>query len=685
MPSQQLTPEIPPILVIDDNTSHLRTLADIVESEGLQPLCCQTGREALAACEQHEVHVAVLDLRLPDMDGLALLDALLRSRPQLKVIVHTGYASLDTAMAAVNRGAFAYVQKMGNIEELLAHIHRAFHTYLAGYSEGLEHEVEQRTQAFIRANDDLRSEVAERRQIEAALRESEAQFRQLISGSVQGVLIIDPNMKPCFVNRSYVEIFGYDTPDEILAMDTMLPLIAPQEHARLLGYREACLRGEQVPIHYEYQGVRKDGTEIWLDNKSTLVSWGGKTATQSTVFDITEGKKAEAERQYLEQQLLQSQKMESMGTLAGGIAHEFNNILSAMLGFTDLTQYEVPQGSRAWSNMQEVLKAGRRAKELVQQILTFSRPADHDWEPLSLALVVQEAVVLLRATLPTTIAIQQHLDDTRGTILANRTQLHQVVLNLCTNAAHAMRDSGGLLEISVETVEVDQAFAKHHPPLAPGPHVCFRVRDTGPGMPPEVVARIFEPFFTTKDVGEGTGMGLAIVHGIVTSTNGAMTVQSTPGEGTTFAMYLPQHADAPVPETRDHPGVPMSQGSECILFVDDEDILVRVGQAMLTRLGYDVVAYANSVEALEAFRAEPQRFDLVITDQTMPAMTGEALARELRSIRADIPIILCTGFSHVMNAEKARAVGIDAFCMKPFAVRDLAVTIQHVLQLTQIR
>jgi CheY-like chemotaxis protein/anti-sigma regulatory factor (Ser/Thr protein kinase) len=255
-----------------------------------------------------------------------------------------------------------------------------------------------------------------------------------------------------------------------------------------------------------------------------------------------------------------------------------------------------------------------------------------------------------------------------------------VVLNLCTNAAHAMRDTGGLLEISVETVEVDQAFAKRHPPLAPGPHVCFRVRDTGPGMPPEVVARIFEPFFTTKGVGEGTGMGLAIVHGIVTGSNGAMTVQSTPGEGTTFTIYLPQHADVPVPETRDHPGVPMSQGSECILFVDDEDILVRVGQAMLTHLGYDVVAYTNSVEALEAFRAEPQRFDLVITDQTMPSVTGEALARELRSIRADIPIILCTGFSHVMNAEKARAMGIDAFCMKPFAVRDLAVTIQHVLQ-----
>ncbi len=672
MQSPQPNPANPLILVVDDNPSHLRTLAEILESEGLQPLCCQTGREALAACEQHAVHVAVLDLRLPDMDGLQLLDAILHCRPQLKVIVYTGYASLDTAMAAVNHGAFAYMQKVGNVEELRAHIHRAFHTYLAGYSEALEHEAEQRTRALIRANADLRSEIAERQQTEAALRASEARFRRLLEDSIQGI-VIHRDHTALFVNQAFAEIFGYDTPDAIYRLETLVTLIAPHERERLVRYSEARLAGEAVPRHYEYQGVRRDGSLVWLDMQASVVRWEGESAIQATVVDITE-------RKHLEEQLRQSQKMEAMGTLAGGIAHEFNNILSAILGFTDLTQYEVPQGSRVWANMQEVLKATRRAKELVQQILTFSRPADQDWEPLSVALVVQEALALLRATLPTTITMQQHFEDTSGMVLANRTQLHQVVLNLCTNAAHAMRDTGGFLEISVDTVEVDRAFAVGHPPLHPGAHVCLRVRDTGPGMPPEVVAHIFEPFFTTKDIGEGTGMGLAIVHGIVTSANGAITVESTPGKGTTFAIYLPQSGVAGAPEALDdlHEDVPRGHGR--ILFVDDEAMLARLGYGMLTRLGYDVEVYTSSRAALDAFRAAPERFDLVTMDQTMPHMTGEALAKELRRIRPDIPIILCTGFSHVMNPEKAQALGIDAFLMKPLAMRDLAATIQHVFQ-----
>jgi PAS domain S-box-containing protein len=672
MQSPQPQPMNSRILVVDDNPDHLRTLGATLESEGAQPLLCQTGREALTACEQHAVHVVVLNLRLPDMDGLQLLDALLRSRPRLKVIVHAGYATRDTAMTAVKHGAFAYVQKEGKVEELLAHIHRAFHLYLAEYSATLQHAVEQSTWALMRTNDDLRNEIAERKQTAAALRESEARFRHLLEDSMQGIVIYRDNTI-LFVNQAVAEMFGYDTPEAIYRLESLSTLIAPHERERLGLYRETRLAGEAVPRHYEFQGVRRDGSLVWLELQACVMMWEGELATQVTVVDITKHK-------HLEEQLRQSQKMEAMGTLAGGIAHEFNNILSAILGFTDLTLYEVPQGSQAWANMQEVLKATRRAKELVQQILAFSRPGDRAWEPLVVASIVREALALLRATLPATIAIHQHLDDTSGTVLANRTQLHQVVLNLCTNAAHAMRDTGGLLEISVDTVEVDRAFAMRSPPLYPGSHVRLRVRDTGPGMPPEVVARIFEPFFTTKEIGEGTGMGLAIVHGIVTSANGAITVQSTPGEGTTFTIYLPQSTAVDARKPLDSPYEEVPRGHGRILFVDDEVMLARLGYGLLTRLGYEVEVHTSSRAALDAFRADPGRFDLVMVDQTMPHMTGASLAKELRRIRLDIPIILCTGFSHVMNAEKAQDLGIDAFLMKPLATRDLAVAIQHVFQ-----
>ena len=608
------------------------------------------------------------------------------------------------------------------------------------------------------------------------------------------------------MNQAYAEIFGYATPDDVYRLETAVVLIAPHERDRLLRYRDDRLAGKEAPTHYEYQGVRKDGSLVWLEMQVRVIPWDSTPALQSTVMDITERKQAEdalresetrfrqiaenihevfwmsdpripqilyispayegiwgrscqslyasptswidaihpedrvrgitafeqqchgerteveyrivhldgsvrwirdrgfpihdhtgqvyritgiaediteqkrgeEERLRLADHLRQSQKMEAIGTLAGGIAHEFNNILAAILGFTELTQREVPQGSVAWQNLHEVLTAGRRAKDLVQQILTFSRHDGQERHPVDFSVLTKDVLRLLRASLPSTIAIHEEVESTVGLVLTNATHVHQILMNLCTNAEYAMRETGGTLTIGVDTVEVDDTGAASHPPLQPGPYIRVTVCDTGPGIPPDMLEHIFEPFFTTKGVGEGTGMGLAIVHGIVTSHDGAITIESTPGEGTTCTVYLPRigatAVDEPPPRTE---GTPHGKG--CLLFVDDEDMLVRVGQAMLEHLGYDVVARTSSTDALDIFQATPHRFDLVITDQTMPQLTGEALAQELRHIRPDIPIILCTGFSHVMNAAKAQALGIDAFCMKPLATRDLAVTIQRVL------
>jgi CheY-like chemotaxis protein len=333
----------------------------------------------------------------------------------------------------------------------------------------------------------------------------------------------------------------------------------------------------------------------------------------------------------------------------------------------------------------------------VQQILTFSRKSKLERKPLRLYIVMQETIKLLRASIPTTIEIRQNIAAEHATVLADPIQMHQVLVNLCANAAYAMRDGGGVLALGLDTVTIDASDLSHSSSLCPGQYVRLIVRDTGHGIAAAVKERIFEPFFTTKAEGEGTGMGLAVVHRIVASHEGVITVDSTPSQGTTITIYLPlfgeldphpKHPNIEMPYLSSshpswQPATPlassMANATDCILFVDDEESLVRLGDRTLSRLGYDVVTVTSSLEALTAFQSTPDAFDLVITDQTMPHMTGERLARELRVIRADIPIILCTGFSHDIDAEKAAAQGIDAFLLKPIHTQELALTVQNVL------
>jgi PAS domain S-box-containing protein len=439
---------------------------------------------------------------------------------------------------------------------------------------------------------------------------------------------------------------------------------------------------QHVPFaNIEYQILDHDGQPLHLSvaGKPMHDASGQVIGYRGVAQDVTQRLRAEARLRQAQQaeQHRHVQKMEALGTLAGGIAHDFNNILAAILGYTELTLYDISPHSPAWQNLQEVLTAGKRAKDLVRQILTFSRRSEQERKPLRFHVVLKESLKLLRATLPTTIGIFQDIAEDTEPILADMTQMQQVIMNLCANAEYAMRKTGGLLEVRLHTVNVEPAFAVHHPRLVPGPHIRLIVRDTGHGIAPEIMGRIFEPFFTTKDVGQGTGMGLAMVHGIVTSHGGAITVQSTLGQGTTFQIYLPCIETAVDGETLAEEPLPYGNGS--ILFVDDENSLAQVGQRLLEQLGYDVVVKTSSLEALGVFRIDPYRFDLVITDQTMPHVTGAALADKFRSIRPDIPIILCTGFSHTIDAVLAETQGIDAFLMKPLMLRDLGRTIQKVL------
>jgi len=412
-------------------------------------------------------------------------------------------------------------------------------------------------------------------------------------------------------------------------------------------------------------------------HKTLLVSISPLYGDDGRFVGLTHTAKDISEQKKMEQQFRQAQKMEAMGTLAGGIAHDFNNILAAIIGFGDLAMADLPSGSRARKDLHEVLVAADRAKTLVRQILSFSRQTEGDRQPVLIHLLVKEVLKLLRASIPTTIEIRQDIDGDCGLVMGDPTQIHQVLMNLCTNGYHAMGESG-VLAVSLKKARNTPAgpLGSIGPP-APS-CLVLEVRDTGCGMDQHTVERIFDPYFTTKEAGKGTGLGLAMVHGIVLSHHGRIMVDSKPGKGSTFRVYLPRLAAG-----RQRPAVESSEpcptGTERILLVDDEKPVVQVTSLSLRNLGYQVFAFSSSEEAVAAFRNRPEGFDLIITDMAMPRLSGVQLARAVLRIRPDMPIILCTGYSESINAEQARELGIRKFLLKPVVRMTLATTVRSVL------
>jgi signal transduction histidine kinase len=383
------------------------------------------------------------------------------------------------------------------------------------------------------------------------------------------------------------------------------------------------------------------------------------------------------ERRKLELQVQQAQKMESIGQLAGGIAHDFNNILSAIVGNLYLAKADIADPAAAVSHLEEISLAAQRATELVNQILTFSRQGKQDRVPIKLNHVVIEALKLLRASVPASIRIQTELTETPA-VLANAGAIHQLIMNLGTNAWHAMRDQQGELKVEMCMMEVDEDFAKTHPDLHAGRYVQLSVSDTGSGMDPMTLKRIFDPFFTTKPVGQGTGLGLAVVHGIMKSHDGGIWVYSQPGEGTTFHLYFPVIETEAVIHAVETKPIPRGNG-ERILFVDDEVMLASLGKRVLELLGYHVTAKTSPLEALAAVRAEPDAFALVITDLTMPGMDGGRLGSQLLLIRPELPIIITTGYSRSMTAELAAELGFRQLLHKPSTARTLGEAVHNAL------
>lgn len=499
-------------------------------------------------------------------------------------------------------------------------------------------------------------------------------YELLSKHALEMILFIGRDGRILEANEAALRTYGYER-EEMLASG-IHDLRAP--HIRHLT-EDLIARAFAEGFAIETEHVRKDGSVFPVEVSSRGVEAGGEPVLLSIIRDITWRKRAEEERNKLEAQLRQAQKMEAIGTLAGGIAHDFNNILGIIMGYAEITGLKLGKDSPEQKSIHEVVKAAHRAKDLVKQILTFSRSGDQERKPLQVVPVVKEALKLLRSTLPTTIEIRQEIDlpQDHGVILADPTQIHQMLMNLATNAAYAMREKGGVLRVRLSPVDFHPSDVDKFPELSPGKYLKLIVADTGHGMDQATLDRIFDPYFTTKGPTSGSGLGLAVVHGIVKSHKGSITATSEPGKGSSFHIYLPRLAGDDAHEEDSPAAIPT--GSERILLVDDEAVLIEAIERMLEYLGYQVTATTSSAQALLMFREQPEQFDLVITDYTMPEMTGADLAHELVQIRGDIPIILCTGFSERINEEGARKQGISAFIMKPASLKGLAEAIRKVL------
>jgi len=439
-------------------------------------------------------------------------------------------------------------------------------------------------------------------------------------------------------------------------------------------------KGRDLALHYH--DLKQSGKKLknMHDELEVRVQERTKDLEQANYKlenELTERKKLEKKQAEVSNQLRQSQKMEAIGTLAGGIAHDFNNILAAIIGFTELSLTETNNDTTLKSRLEKVLQASDRAKDLVRQILTFSHQSDYEKQPLKLKLIVTETLQLLRASLPAIIDIKKNLNSS-GYILADYTQMHQVIMNICTNAWYAMKDKGGTLSVELKDKNISSDDPSRPVDLAPGQYLVLTINDTGCGIRPDLVDRIFDPYFTTKDKDKGTGLGLSVVHGIINKCDGAITIDTQLEKGSTFKVFLPEFFPHVKTETFKEPLI--LGNNEHILFVDDEVFQIELAQEFVKQLGYQITTCADSLDALDLFSNNTEKFNLVITDMIMPKMTGKDLAKRIRTMNSHIPIILSTGYSDDIVKEKLDQIGITKCLMKPFGIADFAEAIHAVLK-----
>lgn len=513
------------------------------------------------------------------------------------------------------------------------------------------------------------------------LAQSEERLNLSVEGADIGLWDWDMLTGKVYFSPRYLSMLGYERNELPHTFSTWEELLHPNDKEMAQSGIGAALKEKNPQWSIEARYRHKDGSYRWILGMGKVVEYdekGNQIRAAGTHLDINESKQAQLEKAQLESELSQSQKMEAIGTLSGGIAHDFNNILAVIMGSNELSRNHIDKPDKLQQDIDRIHQGATRAKELVQQILTFSRKAEQNKQLIQIAPIIKEGLKLLRSTIPTTIAIKENLNSSALT-LADTTQIHQILMNLCTNAYHSMRESGGILGVSLQRVELSGNDHILKVDLQPGPYLRLEVSDTGTGMNKETKRKIFNPYFTTKDKGDGTGLGLAVVHGIVKDYHGTICVYSEVGVGTTFHVYLPILDEIPEPSQALPEKINVTSGTETIMIVDDEEAIRDVMNEALTEHGYRVVTFSNAPQALHHFSEAPDNFDLIITDMTMPKMTGHELAVKALEVRQDIPLILCTGHSEIIGKEEAEEVGIKEFLQKPVAIGLLLEKIRKTL------
>jgi len=525
-------------------------------------------------------------------------------------------------------------------------------------------------------------EISELKNAYDAQAESEKSYRTLAE-NLPGLvyrLFLKENNRVQFFNSMVEPMTGYRETE--LTGNFICPVafkILSEDRERIVAAVQKAI-AEKKPFDVEYGFSHKsEGIKYFHERgRPAFDESGSPLYIDGVIFDVTENKEAVNKHQELEKQLRQAQKLEALGALAGGITHDFNNILASIYGYSQLALLELPDDSKVRIYLKDMHDAANRARELVKQILTFSRQEAQTQSPVEVGIIVKEALKLLRASIPATIEIRQNIDRNCGSVMANPTQIHQILMNLCTNAYHAMRETGGILNVFLTPENMAGGEVINGIAFTAGPYLHLEVTDTGQGMDGEMLDRIFEPYFTTKSRGEGTGMGLSVVHGIVKSQGGHITVNSEPGKGASFHIYWPAIERSETPKESEFMES-LPEGHETILLLDDEEPTLLVEAAILKRLGYRVHSFSNPHLALASFREKADMFDLVVTDMTMPDMTGVDLFKEIKAIRPDIPVILCTGYSEFISEEEAQKMGIGAFIMKPIQIKKFAADLRSLL------
>jgi signal transduction histidine kinase/DNA-binding response OmpR family regulator len=641
------------VLHLEDNPIDAELISATLESEGLlcDIVCVDNKDDFVAKLSSCQFDIILSDYSLPRFDGLSALRIVRDMFPEIPFILLSGMLGEEVATDSIKAGATDYVLKH-RIARLAPSVKRALR------------ETEERLQ---------------RRKAEDALSESEEKYRNLVDNLDIGVTLISPEMKIVTCNNQIRKWFPVIDSNHAMGITTEYNAFCPEHNEQS---RDAFPVAMVVKDGLKHEAVRVlmiDNTEKSFRFIATPVkdSKGTILGIIEIMEDVTEKINNEKERTALEERLQQAQKMEAIGTLAGGIAHDLNNILAPIMVYTEIILLDTIPGSKQEAKLREVLSATERARDLIRQILQFSRQKQKEIKPVIVSDIISEVLKLIRPSTPSTIDIRYESDSSTDLIFADPTQIHQIIMNLCTNASYAMRENGGVLKISLTTVNLDQETAADINNLKAGHYKKISVQDTGTGMYKDVVQRIFEPYFTTKKAGEGTGMGLAVIHGIVKSLNGTITVDSEPGKGSTFNVYLPIAENLVL--TQLIQGNDLKRGTERILLVDDEKAIVKAMETALTLLGYQVTATTDSKEGLKLFLENPGSFDVVITDMTMPVMTGRELASEILSVRPDIPILMCTGYNEMIDKDIVRETGIRELITKPISLHDIADKIYMVL------